>query len=112
MSVKATLRRPNSLNKAMDGSFRYIGNRAWFVGALSYWGHLETARFGARAKEKNRTSCVITASAPTNDHAQIRFCTLWVCKQQNYAMRSRWITVYSPLVNILLRHASIKFNCQ
>ena len=29
-------------------------------------------------------SCIITASAPTNDHAQIRFCTLWVCKQQDY----------------------------
>ena len=22
-------------------------------------------------------SCLITTSAPTNDHAQIRFCTLW-----------------------------------
>ena len=65
------------------------GNRAWFARALSYWGHLETARFGARAEEKNSTLCVI-ASAPTNDHAQIRFCTLWVCKQQDYDMHSRY----------------------
>ena len=28
------------------------------------------------------------ASAPTNDHAQIRFCTLLVCEQQDYAMHS------------------------
>ena len=83
------MRRPNSLTKAMDGLFKYIGNRAWFARALSYWGHLETARFGARAQEKNSTSCVITASASTNDHAQIRFCTLWLCKQQDYAMHSR-----------------------
>ena len=74
MSVKkTTLRRPNSLTKAMDGLFKYIGNRAWFARALSYWGHLETAQIGA--EEKNSTSCVITASASTNDHAQIRFCT-------------------------------------
>ena len=49
VSQKTTLRRPNSLIKAMDGLFKYIGNRAWFTRALSYWGHLETARFGARA---------------------------------------------------------------
>ena len=42
---------------------------------LSYWGHLETFCFEARAEEKNSTSCVITASAHTNDHAQIRFFT-------------------------------------
>ena len=35
---------------------------------------LETFRFGARVKEKNSTSCVITASVPTYDHALIRFC--------------------------------------
>ena len=29
---------------------------------------------------------IITASAPTNDHTQIRFCTFGVCKQQDYAM--------------------------
>ena len=92
-----------TITKAMDVLFKYIGNRAWFARALSYWGHLETARFGARAYEKKSTSCVITASAPTNDQAQIRFCTIWVCNQQDYAMHSRWITVYSPLVNILLR---------
>ena len=86
----------------MDGLFKYIGNRAWFAHALSYWGHLETARFGAGAYQKNSMSCVITASAPINDHAKIRLCTLWVCKQQEYAMHSCWITVYSPLVNILL----------
>ena len=57
---------------------------------LSYWGHLVTARFGACGKEKNRMSCVIAASAPTNDLAQIRFCTLWVCKQPDYAMHSRF----------------------
>ena len=28
VSQKATLRRPNSLTKAMDGFFRYIGNHA------------------------------------------------------------------------------------
>ena len=28
--------------------------------------------------EKNRMSCVITVSAPTNDHAQIRFCTFHI----------------------------------
>ena len=44
---------------------------------LANWGHLETARFGARAEEKNSTSCVITASAHTNYHAQIKYCTLW-----------------------------------
>ena len=50
MSVKkTTLHRPNSLTKAMGGLFKYIGNRAWFARALSYWGHLETARFEARA---------------------------------------------------------------
>ena len=49
VSQKTTLRRPYSLIKAMDGFFKYIGNRAWFTRALSYWGHLETARFGARA---------------------------------------------------------------
>ena len=49
VSQKTTLRRPNSLTKAMDGFFKYIGNRAWFARALSYWSHLETVRFGARA---------------------------------------------------------------
>ena len=50
MSVKKTaLRRPNSITKAMDGFFKYIGNHAWFARALSYWGHLETAYFGAHA---------------------------------------------------------------
>ena len=37
----------------MDGLFKYIGNRAWFTRALSLWGHLETARLGGRAQEKN-----------------------------------------------------------
>ena len=36
VSQKTTLRCPNSLNKAMDGSFKYVGNRAWFPRALSY----------------------------------------------------------------------------
>ena len=66
----------------MDGLFKYIGNPAWFARALSYWGHLETARFGARAYEKNSMSCVITASAPANDHAQIRICILWVANSR------------------------------
>ena len=44
-SQKTTLRRPNSLTKAMDGLFKYIGNHTWFARALSYWGHLETTRF-------------------------------------------------------------------
>ena len=44
--------------------------------ALSYWGHLKTAHFGACAEEKKSMSCVNTASAPTNDYAQIRFCAL------------------------------------
>ena len=83
------MRRPNSLTKAMDGLFKYIANRVRFAGALSYWDHLETIRFGARAYEKNSTPCVITASAPTNDHAQNRFCTLWVSKEQDYALHSR-----------------------
>ena len=52
VSQKTALRCPNSLTKAMDGLFKYIRNRAWFDGALSYWGHLETARFGACAKRK------------------------------------------------------------
>ena len=65
------MRRPNSLTKAMNGLFKYIGKYAWFVRALSYWRHLETALFGACAQENNSTSCVITASAPTNDQAQI-----------------------------------------
>ena len=33
----------------MDGLFKYIGNPAWFAHALSYWGHLEVVRLGARA---------------------------------------------------------------
>ena len=66
VSQKTTLCRPNSLTKAMDGLFKFIGNRAWFTRALSYWGHLETACFEAHAEEKNSMSCVITASAPTN----------------------------------------------
>ena len=62
-------------------------------------------------------SCVITASAPTNDHAQIRFSTLGICKQQDNAMHSRCITVYSPLVNYTFEtnhfcHAPTKFTCQ
>ena len=48
VSQKTTLCRPNSLTKAMDGLFKYIGNGAWFTRALSYWGNLETALFGAR----------------------------------------------------------------
>ena len=36
VSQKAALRRPNSLTKAMDGLFKYIGNHAWFPRALSY----------------------------------------------------------------------------
>ena len=74
------MRRLNSLTKGMDGLFQYIGNHTWFARALSYWGHFETARFEARAEEKNSTPCAITASDPTNHHSQIRFCTLWVCK--------------------------------
>ena len=49
VSQKTALRYPNSLTKAMDGLFKYIGNRSWFARALSYWGHLETACFGASA---------------------------------------------------------------
>ena len=49
VSQNATLYRPNSLTKAMDGLFKCIGNRTWFARGLSYWGHLETARFGAHA---------------------------------------------------------------
>ena len=26
---------PSSIDKAMDGLFKYIGKRAWFAGALS-----------------------------------------------------------------------------
>ena len=37
-------------------------------------------------KRKKSMSCVITASVPTNDHTQIRFCTLWVCNQQDYSV--------------------------
>ena len=71
------MHRPNLLTKAMDGLFKYTGNCAWLARALSYWGHLKTAHFGAGAVEKNSTPCVITAPAHTNYHAQIRFCTLW-----------------------------------
>ena len=53
----------------MNGLFKYIRNCASFARALSYSGHLETSRFEARAEEKNSMSCVITVSAPTNDHA-------------------------------------------
>ena len=49
VNQKTTLRRPNSLTKAMDGLFKYIGNHARFARALSFRGHLETARFGAHA---------------------------------------------------------------
>ena len=44
VSQKATLHRPNSLTKALDGLFKYVGNRVWFARALGYWDHLETAR--------------------------------------------------------------------
>ena len=49
VSQKVVLHRPDSLTKAMDGLFKCIGNRAWFPRALSYWGHLEAVRLGARA---------------------------------------------------------------
>ena len=49
VSQKNTLRCPNSLTKARDGLFNYIGHRAWFARALSYWGHVGTAGFGACA---------------------------------------------------------------
>ena len=49
VSQKVALHRPDLLTKAMDGLFKYIGNRAGFVRALSYWGHLEAVRLGARA---------------------------------------------------------------
>ena len=75
--------RPNSLTKAMACLFKYIGNRAGLARVLSYWGHIETAHIGAHTQEKNSMT-----SAPTNNHAQIRFCTLWVCKQQDYAMHT------------------------
>ena len=52
VSQKTTLRRLNSLTKAMDDLLRYIGNRAWFACALSYWGHLETARLEHVRKRK------------------------------------------------------------
>ena len=52
VSQKTTLPHPNSLTKVMDGLFKYIGNRTWFACVLSYWGHLETACFGAHAKRK------------------------------------------------------------
>ena len=69
----------------MDGLFKYsileIAPGS-LTGVLSYWGHLETARFGARAEEKNSTPCIITASAHTNDHAQIRFCTVWFANRK------------------------------
>ena len=86
----------------MDGLFKYIGNRRirWCVKLL---GPSRNPRFGARALEKKSASCVITASAPTNDHAQVRFCTLWVGKQQEYAIHRRCIKAYSPLMNILSR---------
>ena len=40
---------PPRFTKAMDGLFKYIGNRARFARALSYLGHLEAVRLGARA---------------------------------------------------------------
>ena len=49
VSQKVALHRPDSLTKTLDGLFKYIGNRAWFARALSYWGHLEAVRLGARA---------------------------------------------------------------
>ena len=49
VSQKITLHRPNPGAKAMDGLFKYIGNRAWFARALSLWGHLKTVHFIARA---------------------------------------------------------------
>ena len=50
MSVKKpTLRRPNSLTKAMDGLFKYNGNRARLACELSCLGHLKTDRFEACA---------------------------------------------------------------
>ena len=35
VSQKVTLHRPNSITKAMDGLFKYNGNRASFARALS-----------------------------------------------------------------------------
>ena len=49
VSQKVALHPSDSLTKAMDGLFKYIGNRAWFARALSYWGHLEAVRLGAHA---------------------------------------------------------------
>ena len=46
---KSCIAPPDSLTKAMDGLFKYSGNPAWFARALSYWGHLEVVRLGARA---------------------------------------------------------------
>ena len=36
VSQKVALHRPDSLTKAMDGLFIYIGNSAWFARALNY----------------------------------------------------------------------------
>ena len=49
MSVKKLHCPTLAPTKAMDGLFKYIGNRAWFARGLSYWGHLETAPFGSCA---------------------------------------------------------------
>ena len=49
VSQKVALHCPDSLTKAMDGLFKYIGNRAWFARELSYSGHLEAVRLGAGA---------------------------------------------------------------
>ena len=95
----------------------YIGNLVWFARALSYWGHVETARFRAGAEEKNSMSCVITASAPTNDHAQIRICMLRV-------LQTAGLCYAQPLNNCIFTaceysfetnpfcHATTKFTCQ
>ena len=37
------------LSKAMDCLFEYIGNNTYVACAISNWGHLVTARFGACA---------------------------------------------------------------
>ena len=98
----------------MDDLFKCIGKGAWLARALNYWGHLKTARFGARAQEKNSTSCVTTASAPTNDRSQIRLCrpTLWgLCCTHPLNNGIFTACEYAFDMNPFF-HASTKFACQ
>ena len=54
VSQKVIMHCPYSIAKAMDGLFKYNGNRTWFAPALSLWDHLINHSFHSMGiREKN-----------------------------------------------------------